>query len=63
MYITIVVVLYVNVMATNRDREPSREPMNMLKRLSQKSRKLPAELCVEPIEEKRTTIIESSSSY
>ena len=61
MYIIIVVVFYVDVMATNRDREPSREPMNMLKRLSRKSRKL--QLCLKPIEEKRTKIIESSSSY
>ena len=46
-------------MATNRDREPSREPMNMS--LSEKQKI--TELCMEPIEEKRTKIIESSSSY
>ena len=44
-----------------RDCEPSRVPVNFLKRLSQKSRKL--ELYMGPIEEKRTKIIESSSSY
>ena len=37
-----------------RDREPSRVPENMLKRLSQKNKKL---------EEKRTKVIENSSFY
>ena len=45
-----------------RDREPSRVPENMLKRLSQKNKKI-TELCMELFEEKRTKVIENSSFY
>jgi len=39
MLIIIVLVLYVNVMAIiKRDREPSRVPVNMLKRLQEKQK-------------------------
>ena len=45
-----------------RDREPSRVPENMLKRLSQKKQKITG-LCMELFEEKSTKVIENSSFY
>ena len=43
-------------------REPSRIPVTMLKRLSQKSEKT-AVLCMELFKKKRAKVIESPSSY